>query len=176
VVATPKFDDLRDTYRVRGLIEVEALRLAVKHVDAKLIAELERHFEAGSLALRTLDSASYRRASAAFHEALVAASRSNIYVGLGRQLIARTTFPLERRLMVERQKDHRDLLEALRERKWERAIAILKRHTERAPLVVKEIIRRATAEERPPRGGRGSVPRRPAKTKRVTAKKKKRAT
>src|SRR4029079_11792003 len=124
VVSTPRFEDLRDTYRARGLIEVEALRLAVKHVDAKLIAELEKHVEDGALALRMLDSASYRRASAAFHETLVAASRSNIYIGLGRQLIARTTFPLERRLMVERQKDHRELVAALRERKWERATAI----------------------------------------------------
>jgi Transcriptional regulators len=167
VVATPKYEDLRDTYRIRGLLEGEALRLAVKHVDSKLISELQEHVDEGALALRTLDSSSYRRASAKFHEALVAASHSNVFVSLGRQLIARTTFPLERRLMVERQKDHRALVDALRERKWERAIAILKRHTERTPLVVEEIIRRSAAAADMANGKRTTAARRAKRTKRA---------
>lgn len=146
VVATPKYDDLRDTFRLRGVLEVEALRLATRHVDAKLIAELERHCDEGALALRTLDAASYRRASASFHDALIAASRSSVFQSFGRQFVARTTFPLERRLMLERLRDHRALVEALRKRKWDRATAILKRHTERTPLLVEEIVQHAMTQ------------------------------
>jgi DNA-binding GntR family transcriptional regulator len=147
VVAAPKADDLRDVFRVRGLIEVEALRITSKRVDAKLLAELERWVDQGALALRTLDSASYRRASAKFHETLLAASRSQVFSDLGRQLIARTTFPLERKLMADRLKDHRDLVAALRQRQADRAVTILRRHMDTTPAVLKEILRRTALPE-----------------------------
>jgi DNA-binding GntR family transcriptional regulator len=166
-IVTPKFEDLRDTFRVRGLVEIEALRLATKHLDAKTLAQLERHTDEAELALRTLDSATYRRASAKFHEVLVGASQSDVFTDLGRQLIGRTTFPLERGLMAERLKDHRDLVAALRNRRWERAEVILRRHMDRTPAVVREIIRRSDDDRKPKKTAIAST--RPKET--ATAKK-----
>jgi hypothetical protein len=69
--------------------------------------------------------------------------------------------------MAERLKDHRDLVAALRNRRWERAEVILRRHMDRTPAVVREIIRRSDDDRKPKKTAIAST--RPKET--ATAKK-----
>jgi len=136
-VAELSLADLRELYRMRELLETEAIAAAVPRLDDATLDRIASHLADADAASARGDLATYAQANRRFHLDLVAAA--------GRPLLARTIGQLwdasdaYRALFANRDEhragaaaDHRAILSALARRDAPGAIAAQDAHRERA--------------------------------------------
>lgn len=130
VVARQDYVDIVAIYEIRVAVEMQALRRAIGHLDAGVLADLEAVLERSRLALAKADLASFRRGNGDFHRRLAAASGSRIYSDLGQSLITRSTHfaPLNRERMRHVHAQHAAIAAALRAKKNQRALRLMEQH------------------------------------------------
>jgi DNA-binding GntR family transcriptional regulator len=108
---------LRDISELRGVLELGALRIALTRNRAALIAGLDR--SAGEAEAAGFDAVGYQVFDAAFHGALIEASENRELIEAyerisGRVRAIRYRFTHSHEQVARSQRDHRDIVEALR--------------------------------------------------------------
>lgn len=146
-VAELSMADLRELYRMRELLEEEAIRSAVAVIDDDAVERIRRHLEEADATSARGDLGAYAAANRRFHLDLYAAS--------GRRLLVRTIQQLwdssdayralfanvdEHRAAASR--DHHAIFEALLERDADAVVAFHNRHRERALAALGRILER----------------------------------
>lgn len=140
-VAQLSADDLRDTYRVRTLLEVEAVRLAAERFDEEDREAAERHLAAYEAALAASAMRDAREAHSAFHFALYQASGSPWLTRLIRpawENAERYRFMTTGSVQTlrRRRREHHAILAACVEHDGDRAAALLREHLVRTAVRV----------------------------------------
>ena len=130
-VARLDLGELAETYRLRELLEAEAVRAAMPHLDDDTIAAIERHFGEVDDALARDEIAAAMTANRRAHFALFEASAMPILVRHIRTLwdstqAYRALYYAEQAETVAR--EHRRILAALRRREADRVLALLDAH------------------------------------------------
>lgn len=107
-------NDLLDVYEIRLTLEMTAFRRAMQHVTDDLLAQLQESLAEAERSVSDMHVA--RRANARFHDALVQASRSTVYVDVLHTLIQRSLYavPLSPKVLADFIGDHRRVVRALR--------------------------------------------------------------
>jgi DNA-binding GntR family transcriptional regulator len=122
---------LRDISELRGVLELGALRVALARNKAELIANLDKsasEAEAGGL-----DAVNYQTFDAAFHGALIEASDNRELIEAyerisGRVRAIRYRFTHSPEQVARSQRDHRDIVEALKKGRDAEAMKRLGKH------------------------------------------------
>jgi GntR family transcriptional regulator, carbon starvation induced regulator len=160
-VPLPSRDDLDDVYRIRLLLESEALVLSMQHGDdaweAAAIAACHRLERAplpgaGSADERATRAAEWEARHRAFHAALVAAAPAPRLLRLIAQMVEQTERYRGLRLLQsptdtlirDVTAEHRALLDATLQRD-QRATALLREHLTRTQIFVAELLARQSA-------------------------------
>ncbi|HEX2160505.1 MAG TPA: GntR family transcriptional regulator [Thermoleophilaceae bacterium] len=144
-VADLSLDDLRELYRMRELLEQEAIRAALPRLDGPALERLAGHVAEADAASERGDLATYAESNRRFHLELYEAS--------GRPLLARTIRQLwdasdaYRALYANREshrgtaaEHHRAILEALAAGDADAAVAAQDRHREHALAALTAIL------------------------------------
>jgi len=130
-VARLDLHELAETYRLRELLEAEAVRAAMAHLDDATVEKIERHFAEVDDALAREEIADAMLANRSAHFALFEASAMPILVRHIRMLwdttqAYRGLYYSEQAATVER--EHRQILAALHRREADRVLALLDQH------------------------------------------------
>jgi len=123
---------LRDISELRGVLETGALRIALARKRARLIERLERT-ASQSEAAGTADAVGYQVFDAAFHEALIESTDNRELIEAyerisGRVRAIRYRFTHSPEQVARSQRDHRDIVEALKGGRDAEAMKRLGRH------------------------------------------------
>lgn len=126
----PSRTDVDEVFDMRRLLEVEAVRLAVRRASLEDVDRLRAIARAGRTATRRGDQGKVIEANARFHGAIAELSRN--------RLLAQTLAGLDRRIRwmygfvkVARMIEHDEILAALENRDARRAAAAVRDHVER---------------------------------------------
>ncbi len=150
-VAELSLEDLRELYRLRELLEAEAIRSAVERLDEEMLARIAEALDEVDAAREAEDMAAYAEANRRFHLDLYKAAERPLLLRMIRQLwdasdAYRALFANTEEQRAAAADDHRAILAALRRRDAEATIAAQDRHRERALEVLARILgERATA-------------------------------
>ncbi len=132
VVVAQSDADAEDFWEVRRLIEVKAVRRVIARMDEELIKDLEGTVTEAEaeLAQRRPDLHKFREHCTHFHEILIDATGSRVFSAITRGILQLTRFPypLGRKRMNEAIRDHRAMLEALKERDIGTITEVLEHH------------------------------------------------
>jgi DNA-binding GntR family transcriptional regulator len=126
-------DEIYETLGIRALLESYAASLATTHIDAALIKKLEDNMENYRLALEVGDTEKLLLYNTLFHEIIYKAAGSNILYTViyhfrdflahyRRMLLSCTDYA---RLSLN---DHKDMIEAMRDKDREKVEQIVKKH------------------------------------------------
>ncbi|HUY72469.1 MAG TPA: GntR family transcriptional regulator [Gaiellaceae bacterium] len=144
-MAELSLDDLREIYRMRELLEAEALRSAVERIDAEGLAEVEAILGETDAASERGELAEYAAANRRFHFAVYSASgRAPLVRTIGQLWDASEAY---RALFANREahraaaaRDHRAILRALRSRDAGESIRAHDAHRERACVALERLL------------------------------------
>jgi DNA-binding GntR family transcriptional regulator len=144
-MAELSFADLREIYRMRELLEAEALRSAVERIDEAGLAEVEERLGETDAASTRAALAEYAAANRRFHFAVFSASgRVPLVRTIGQLWDASDSY---RALFANRDAhraaaagDHRAILRALRARDAEASIRAHDAHRERACIALEQLL------------------------------------
>lgn len=132
-VTKPDIQAIIDAFECREGLEGIAARRAAENLTDKEIDALEALFS-GALAGNEMNHASYQQADHAFHEAIIKASGNTVMRKLNSigSVLIRTypkgiILPLE-----ESMADHREILQAFRDRDAEKAELLIRNHSRKA--------------------------------------------
>lgn len=144
-VAELSADDLVEIYRIRQLLEDEAVSVAIPRLTASNLQELERAMQAVEAAGEAGDIAAITAANRQFHFLLIEVAGLPRLTRLIRQLwdatdAYRSVYFAEpvNRIQVER--EHRQIMDALREHDIPRTIALLNTHRDHAVKRVSKVL------------------------------------
>lgn len=122
----------------RSLLEIEALRIAMRDHAPALVAELKAVLAKMKPSKMRGDSLQYRALDDRFHRAIIAHSH-NAYLAAAYENIAVLVQTLRNRLVVDARmhaesvKDHQDLVRLLERGQIEKAAGLLRQHIARTP-------------------------------------------
>lgn len=144
-MAELSFADLREIYRMRELLEAEALRSAVERIDEAGLAEVEALLGETDAASAYAALAEYAAANRRFHFAVFSAcGRAPLVRTIGQLWDASDSY---RALFANREAhraaaagDHRAILAALRARDVEESIRAHDAHRERACIALEQLL------------------------------------
>jgi DNA-binding GntR family transcriptional regulator len=136
-VAELDVDDLREVYRIRDLLESEAVRTAVPRLTAKDLEVIERASDAVDEAASGGDLVAMAAANRRFHFALIEACGLPRLVRLVRILwdatdAYRSMYYLDTAHRTAVRDEHRAVIDALHRGDAETAVRVLREHRERA--------------------------------------------
>ena len=145
-MAELSLEDLREIYRMRELLEGEALRSAVERIDDEGLAEVEAILDETDAAGERGELAEYAAANRRFHFAVYSASgRAPLVRTIGQLWDASEAY---RALFANREehraaagRDHRAILRALRARDANESIRAHDAHRERACVALERLLR-----------------------------------
>ena len=123
---------LRDISELRGVLETSALRIALARNRVKLVENLDKSASEAEAA-GTADAVGYQIFDAAFHGALIEATENRELIEAyerisGRVRAIRYRFTHSPEQVVRSQRDHRDIVEALKAGRDAEAIRRLGKH------------------------------------------------
>jgi DNA-binding GntR family transcriptional regulator len=136
-VAELDLDDLREVYRIRDLLESEAIRVAVGQITAEeLAAVADAHVDVEAASVRG-DLVAMTEANRRFHFQLIGAARMPRLTRLVRVLwdatdVYRSLYYADTAHRAAVHDEHREVVEAVRSGDAERAVELLRTHRERA--------------------------------------------
>lgn len=131
VVAERNYADLLDIYEVRLAIETIAVGRVIDQPGQPVVAPLTAAVERAARAMKRGDTARFRHANSDFHAALVNASDSPVLKNVMARLSSSWFFfPQDRDRMVIQHRDHLEVIEAIRRRDRDAAVAVLTKHVE----------------------------------------------
>ena len=138
--------DLLEVYRIRELLEAEAIRLAVAQLTSEGLRRLEQAGRDVDAAAQALDMAAMTAANRRFHRALIDGCGMPRLIRLIEQLWDATEVY---RLVYFSQEHHRDIavaehravVDAVRAGEPEEALAVLGRHREHAIEALRPVLR-----------------------------------
>ena len=144
--------DLAELYRIRELLEAEALNRAVAEVSDADINDIEQLLEQVEKAVASGDVEAITQANRAFHFAIIELSGMNRLSRLIRQLwdasdIYRTVYFRDAKNRDRIKAEHRGILSALRARDAQALIEAQNHHRDEAVQALNSVITRATAPE-----------------------------
>ena len=137
--------DLAELYRIRELLEAEALNRAVAEVSDADINDIEQLLEQVEKAVASGDVEAITQANRAFHFAIIELSGMNRLSRLIRQLwdasdIYRTVYFRDAKNRDRIKAEHREILSALRARDAQALIAAQNHHRHEAVQAVNSVI------------------------------------
>ncbi len=143
--------ELLDFMDVRLSIELLAVRLAVERAEASEIDRIEEVLELFKEALSKQDVFELAAADEAFHSAIAAASHNDLLVMISEELAnAFKTYRLKSFAVKENAKNalgpHTEILEALRAREAEDAVAAMERHIHISIRDIQEVVRNGSQQ------------------------------
>ncbi len=172
VVAKLDSADAEDLWEVRRLIELKAVRRVIARVDQELIKHLDATVTAAEaeLGLRRPDLQKFRDHCHHFHEILVDATGSRVFSAITRVILQLTRFRygLDRKRMNETIRDHRAMLEALKERDLSTITEVLEHHLDPEILLRDRQVEPWVLRDSPPQ--RPRTRRRPTRPRASTAR------
>ena len=144
-MAELSLDDLREIYRMRELLEAEALRSAVERIDDAGLGEVEGLLDETDAANERGELAEYAAANRRFHFAVYSASgRAPLVRTIGQLWDAseayRALFANSEDHRAAAARDHRAILEALRARDAAASIRAHDAHRERACIALEKLL------------------------------------
>jgi DNA-binding GntR family transcriptional regulator len=144
-VAQLDLDDLREVYRIRDLLESEAVRVAVPQISDDEIADLARALQDVERAAASGDVATMTEANRRFHFGLIEAARMPRLSRLVRVLwdatdVYRSLYYSEGGHRDAVHDEHRAVLEAVRTGDAARAETLLRAHRERAVSALERVL------------------------------------
>ena len=130
VVSHRDFAELIDIFEIRLVLESFAAERAAGRDNAESVGALERAVEAAGRVFKSGRVASLHGAAAEFHTILVGSAGSGVLMNMLRPLIARSQFyfPYSAERFVQSQKEHKQIIAALRAHDAARARAMLDQH------------------------------------------------
>ncbi|MBU6244900.1 MAG: GntR family transcriptional regulator [Actinomycetales bacterium] len=145
-VAVLSVEDLAEVYRIRELLEAEALALVVDQIEDDDIADLDGLMREVERATQTQDVSAISAANRAFHFAMLQACGMPRLVRMIRLLwdatdAYRSVYFLEPSSLERVNDEHRQMMAALRDRDAERLIAVQAEHRHRSVVAVTGRIR-----------------------------------
>jgi DNA-binding GntR family transcriptional regulator len=145
-MAELSLDDLGEIYRMRELLEAEALRSAVERIDEAGLADVEAILGETDAASERGELAGYAAANRRFHFAVYSASgRTPLVRTIGQLWDAseayRALFANRAAHRAAAARDHRAILRALRARDAEESIRAHDAHRERARVALELLLR-----------------------------------
>lgn len=151
-VAPARVEDLRDTYRLRLILEPLAVRLAVPRLSAADVAELAREVELMSKALRQSDWSEHHVHHRAFHFGIYNRCASPWLLRFTEMLWANSqryqymTVRLKGELR-QRLAEHRQIFEAIEARDGERAAELMHDHLTQAEKPIEAFLIKLTEDD-----------------------------
>jgi len=147
VVTRQNYKDIDHMYEIRALLEVQALRYAVRGLDRSTLLRLEKAVDEGVRAVRKPDLRAFRASNALFHQVLLRAANSGVYTEVLESLITRTSlfWPLDRR-MSWTLREHKQILAALKRGEHDNALLLMRRHMEAIVREYRDQIRGHSAQ------------------------------
>ncbi|MCZ3388396.1 MAG: GntR family transcriptional regulator [Actinomycetia bacterium] len=144
-VAELDIDDLREVYRIRDLLESEAVRVAVPQIAAEEIAALAEALEVVEHASACGDLPMMAEANRRFHFGLIEAARMPRLSRLVRVLwdatdVYRSLYYSDGSHREVVHNEHRAVLEAVRLGDADRAVTLLLAHRERAVSALERVL------------------------------------
>ncbi len=144
-VAELDIDDLREVYRIRDLLESEAVRVAVPQITDEEVAALARCLDDVEQASESGDLTTMTAANRRFHFGLIEAAHMPRLLRLVRVLwdatdVYRSLYYAESKHRKAVQDEHRQVLDAVRQGDAEEAVALLRRHRQRAVESLAEVL------------------------------------
>ena len=144
-VAELDIDDLREVYRIRDLLESDAVRVAVPQITGDEIAALREALEVVEHASATGDLLTMTEANRRFHFGLIEAARMPRLSRLVRVLwdatdVYRSLYYSDVSHREAVHDEHRAVLEAVRLGDAERAVSLLRTHRERAVAALERVL------------------------------------
>ena len=144
-VAELDIDDLREVYRIRDLLESDAVRVAVPQITGDEIAALAEALEVVEQASASGDLLTMTEANRRFHFGLMEAARMPRLSRLVRVLwdatdVYRSLYYSDRGHREAVHDEHRAVLEAVRRGDAERAVTLLRSHRERAVAALERVL------------------------------------
>jgi DNA-binding GntR family transcriptional regulator len=141
VVAELSVEDLTEVYRLRELLEAEAIRVAVPRLDDDTLTALEAAARAVDSAGRRGDLAAMTASNREFHFLLFDAASMPRLSRTLRQLwdatdVYRSVYFAGSGNRTRVRHDHAELVEALRDRDVRRAVAVQKAHRDHSVVAV----------------------------------------
>jgi len=142
-VAVPDPVDVREIYEVRWLLEAEALRrlAADPELSGRVCGQLDRYCLEGDDALAKKDRRALAAANERFHETLVASLDNRRLVAQFRNVYNLISLYRHQTLQsgqwgAESHREHAQLVELLRARKLDEALALLGQHLDHARQIM----------------------------------------
>ena len=144
-VAELDLGDLREVYRIRDLLESEAVRMAVPQITADEISALTVSLEEVEQASAAGDLVGMAAANRQFHFGLVEAARMPRLMRLVRVLwdatdVYRSLYYADETHRDAVHDEHRQVLDAVRGGDADRAVALLRLHRERAVVTLERLL------------------------------------
>lgn len=149
VMAQMTLDMARDLYLVREPLEALAARLAAERISKPQIRRLESLLKEQRKCLLSQDLLKYSTSDFEFHAVIYSASGNWILIDL-LDNIKRRSRPFVcdiSSVLSELCEDHREVLEAFKERNPERAWKTMSRHNQRMGRVIEEALSTCPAQE-----------------------------
>jgi DNA-binding GntR family transcriptional regulator len=144
-VAELDLDDLREVYRIRDLLESEAVRVAVPRVTEPELAELSAALDDVERAAAAGDLVRMAEANRRFHFGLIEAAHLPRLSRLVRVLwdatdVYRSLYYVDEAHRDTVHDEHRAVLDAVRSGNAEGAVDLLRAHRERAVLALEGVL------------------------------------
>jgi DNA-binding GntR family transcriptional regulator len=144
-VAELDIDDLREVYRIRDLLESDAVRVAVPQITGDEIAELAEALALVEHASDSGDLSTMTEANRTFHFGLIEAARMPRLSRLVRVLwdatdVYRSLYYSDVSHRDAVHDEHRAVLEAVRLGDAERAVTLLRNHRQRAVAALERVL------------------------------------
>jgi DNA-binding GntR family transcriptional regulator len=137
-VSSPTFQQVRDTFELRRAVEELAIELAVTRAEPYDVTELSGIVDLGMKALAARDVAEMARLNSVFHIQISLAARNQLVVDLMRRMQRKIEWQFRgvaHRLSAASWQEHRDMVDALRDRDIARATGLARGHIERTETV-----------------------------------------
>jgi DNA-binding GntR family transcriptional regulator len=144
-VAELDIDDLREVYRIRDLLESEAVRVAVPRITDEEVAALARSLDDVEQASASGDLTTMTAANRRFHFGLIEAAHMPRLMKLVRVLwdatdVYRSLYYAESKHRKAVHDEHRQVLDAVRQGDAEEAVTLLRRHRQRAVETLAQVL------------------------------------
>lgn len=144
-VAELDLDDLREVYRIRDLLESEAVRVAVPQIGTDELTALQGALEDVERASAAGDLVAMAAANRRFHFGLLAAAKMPRLLRLVRVLwdatdVYRSLYYADDSHRQVVHDEHRLVLDAVRLGDQERAVELLRQHRERAVVTLERVL------------------------------------
>lgn len=131
-VARPSFDEARDIFAARAMVEVPLVATAVRRAQREDLAALERNLAEERIAIAAGDRRAQLRLSGEFHRLIAAIAGNRVLAGFIGQLVSRSALILALYEPAVRPScasaDHSALLAAITGRESERAQRLMAAH------------------------------------------------